>query len=165
MYERTTKQTRKAAHAAADENNNGQRTVCDSDSANMDDQGEQAPGDRLREVIGEEKAAAVNATLKRGNKEEDTIREIANNDLGLQYYPVSECNTLGSAFCALFWDPSSSFIIVSFKGTTPTDFMEWRSDFTFQRILANHCVTGFSRGKAHSIRLSLPSHHCLLYIF
>lgn len=36
--------------------------------------------------------------------------------LGLHYYTVSELNSPGSAFCALFYDPKGTFIVVGFKG-------------------------------------------------
>lgn len=147
MYERTSKQTRQAARSVAD--NKVPRTAKDGVTHVDDD--DHAPGSRIRQTCGEKSANAVDATLRDGNDEEDKIRSIADEDLELKYYPISECNSMGSAFCALFWKPEDSFIIVSFKGTTPTDFMEWRTDFTFQRIHANHCVTGFGTGA--SIRL------------
>jgi hypothetical protein len=38
--------------------------------------------------------------------------------LGLRYYTVSELNSPGSAFCALFYDPMGTFIVVGFKGVS-----------------------------------------------
>ncbi|KLO06236.1 hypothetical protein SCHPADRAFT_637328 [Schizopora paradoxa] len=140
MYERTTRQTRMAARSAAEHKvpTNGYNTIDDE---------HQRAGAHIQNVLGVKSADAVHATLHESNEEEDMIRRIAKEDLGLEYYPVSECNSLGSAFCALFWDPNDTFIIVSFKGTTPTDFSDWRTDFSFHRIHANHWVTGF--GKVH----------------
>ncbi len=140
MYERTAKQTKNAARAAAE---NKQPSTYQG-AADID---HEQPGSVLRHVCGEKSAEAVNAKLHEGNEEEDTIREIATKDLGLLYYPVSELNSLGSPFCALFWDPTDNFIIVSFKGTTPTDFMEWRTDFTFNTRDANSWLNGFGRGE------------------
>lgn len=36
--------------------------------------------------------------------------------IGIEYAPVSELNSVSSAFSALFWDPHSNWIVVAFKG-------------------------------------------------
>ncbi|KLO15955.1 alpha/beta-hydrolase [Schizopora paradoxa] len=135
MYERTGKQTRKTARAAAENKVHTTATEFDHGQA----------GNLIRQECGQKSADAVNASLHEINDEEITIKKIAMENLGLQYYPVSECNSLGSAFCALFWDPTDTFIIVAFKGTNPTDFKEWRTDFTFQMAHAREWINGFSR--------------------
>jgi hypothetical protein len=43
-----------------------------------------------------------------------------------------------------FWSKSNqdSFIVVTFKGTTPTNFIEWLTDFLFIRMDASQFVFG-----------------------
>ena len=79
------------------------------------------PGMQIADVCGARGASAVVHALHTTNVEERTIREIANSKLGLCYRTVSELNSLGSAFCGLFWDPEETFVIVAFRGTSPTD--------------------------------------------
>lgn len=105
-----------------------------------------APGQRLSEACGTEGAKLVRAQLHGDNTEEATISQLATR-LGLRYSTVSELNSAGSAYCGLFWDPNSTFIIVAFKGTNPTDFMEWSTDFTFQPLEAGQWLRGFGKGR------------------
>ncbi|KAJ1310414.1 hypothetical protein OPQ81_007149 [Rhizoctonia solani] len=67
---------------------------------------------------------------------------------GIEYEPVSELNGVGSAFAALFWHPQEPWIVVAFKGTSPTEFDEWVTDLTFTREDIGHWIPGF--GKVHS---------------
>ncbi|CAE6418675.1 unnamed protein product [Rhizoctonia solani] len=67
---------------------------------------------------------------------------------GIEYEPVSELNGVGSAFAALFWHPSEPWVVVAFKGTSPTEFDEWVTDLTFTREDIGHWIPGF--GKVHS---------------
>ncbi|QRW14667.1 Lipase (class 3) [Ceratobasidium sp. AG-Ba] len=67
---------------------------------------------------------------------------------GIEYEPVSELNGVGSAFAALFWHPQEPWIVVAFKGTSPTEFDEWVTDLTFTREDIGMHIPGF--GKVHS---------------
>ncbi|KAL5636128.1 hypothetical protein ACGC1H_004819 [Rhizoctonia solani] len=67
---------------------------------------------------------------------------------GIEYEPVSELNGVGSAFAALFWHPEEPWIVVAFKGTSPTEFDEWVTDLTFTREDISHWIPGF--GKVHA---------------
>ncbi|KAG8733182.1 hypothetical protein FRC11_008108, partial [Ceratobasidium sp. 423] len=67
---------------------------------------------------------------------------------GIEYEPVSELNSVGSAFAALFWHPNEPWVVVAFKGTSPTEFDEWVTDLTFTREDIGHIIPGF--GKVHS---------------
>ncbi|KEP50786.1 lipase [Rhizoctonia solani 123E] len=67
---------------------------------------------------------------------------------GIEYEPVSELNGVGSAFAALFWHPDEPWIVVAFKGTSPTEFDEWVTDLTFTREDISHWIPGF--GKVHA---------------
>ncbi|BFZ63219.1 hypothetical protein YB2330_004339 [Saitoella coloradoensis] len=56
---------------------------------------------------------------------------------------VSELNTTGSPFAALWWrEGDHPFIVVSFKGTSPGDFSEWITDATFQKTRAGAYLFG-----------------------
>ena len=146
MYERTCEATCEAS------SNVSSRKL--SKNPSFSHVGEQA-GALIRDMMGEDGARALDALLHSENTQEETICEIAASNLGLQYTPISELNTIGSAFCALFWDPRSNFIIVAFKGTTPTDFMEWRTNFTFNMSEANQWLRGFGRGELDHISVKL----------
>jgi hypothetical protein len=41
---------------------------------------------------------------------------------GLDYAPVSELDGSDSAYAALFWDPRANWIVLAFKGTSPTEY-------------------------------------------
>lgn len=66
---------------------------------------------------------------------------------GIEYEPVSELNGVGSAFAALFWHPNEPWIVVAFKGTSPTEFDEWVTDLTFTREDIGHWIPGFGKGE------------------
>lgn len=140
MYERSSRTTRRAAAVVA-ANSHGPRRRPTEWSLS-----ERRPGTHITELCGTAGAKAVIDELHSMSPEEDTIHAIAHDKLGLHYSTVSELNTTGSAFCGLFWDPRDSFIIVAFKGTTPTDFTEWASDFTFQLREAGLWLRGFGKG-------------------
>lgn len=63
--------------------------------------------------------------------------------LDFKYSTVSELNSQTSAFCGFFWDPKSNFIIVAFKGTSPTEFVEWACDFSYEPVQAGDYIRGF----------------------
>ncbi|KAF8610123.1 alpha/beta-hydrolase [Ceratobasidium sp. AG-I] len=67
---------------------------------------------------------------------------------GIEYEPLSELNSVGSSFAALFWHPREPWIAVAFKGTSPTEFDEWVTDLTFTREDIGKWIPGF--GKVHS---------------
>ncbi|CAG8660756.1 6435_t:CDS:2, partial [Paraglomus occultum] len=52
---------------------------------------------------------------------------------GLRFKSLSELGTNASPFCGAFYDRNKKFIVIAFKGTTPTDFAEWAVDATFMR--------------------------------
>ncbi|CAG8651359.1 6308_t:CDS:2, partial [Paraglomus occultum] len=55
------------------------------------------------------------------------------NKWGLRFYKLSELGTETSPFCGAFYSEKHNFIVIAFKGTTPTDFAEWAVDATFMR--------------------------------
>ena len=63
--------------------------------------------------------------------------------LGLEYEPVSELNSASSSYAAMFWDKRANWIVLAFKGTTPTEFDEWLTDFDITRVLAGRWVPGY----------------------
>jgi len=67
--------------------------------------------------------------------------------LGIEFEPVSELNSMSSAYSALFWDVNSNWIIVAFKGTSPSEFDEWITDFNFTRVPVDKDLPGY--GKVH----------------
>lgn len=53
---------------------------------------------------------------------------------GIEFAGVSELKSLGGPFCGIFWSTHSNCIIVTFKGTTPTNYDEFLIDATIQRV-------------------------------
>ncbi|KAI8066287.1 Alpha/Beta hydrolase protein [Gilbertella persicaria] len=72
---------------------------------------------------------------------EARIRQIAET-WGLHFAGVSELKSLGGPFCGIFWSETMPFIIVAFKGTTPTNYEEFLVDATFQRTDARSFLFG-----------------------
>jgi hypothetical protein len=74
---------------------------------------------------------------------EKPIRKIARR-YGLFFAGVTELKSLGGPFCGLFWskDTKNPFIIVAFKGTTPTNYSEFLVDATLQRTDARSYLFG-----------------------
>ncbi|QRW26960.1 Lipase (class 3) [Rhizoctonia solani] len=92
------------------------------------------PGTRLEPQVESTKPAPhgnTNAHVEPGPGD-STIRAHLQSS-GIEHEPVSELNGVGSAFAALFWHPKEPWIVVAFKGTSPTEFDEWVTDLTFTR--------------------------------
>lgn len=104
------------------------------------------PGQVLKDVVGSQAAALVSECLHKHNDEENEMTRFAAK-LGMKYATVSELNSQTSACSGLFWDPTSTFIILAFKGTSPDEFVEWAGDFTYEPRDAGDWVRGF--GKVH----------------
>ncbi|KAF8515774.1 Alpha/Beta hydrolase protein [Hysterangium stoloniferum] len=103
------------------------------------------PGALLSAILGPDAASEVNRHLH-ANPEEDALAAFAHR-LGLRYNTVSELNSQASAFCGMFWDPESTWIILAYKGTSPTEFVEWTTDFSFTPRDVGHWIRGW--GRAH----------------
>lgn len=101
------------------------------------------PGALLSAVLGQDVANEVNTHLH-DNAQEDVLAAFASR-LGIRYNTVSELNSQGSAFCGIFWDPKSTWIVLAFKGTTPTEFVEWTTDFSFNPRDVGHWIRGWRR--------------------
>ncbi|GJJ13132.1 hypothetical protein Clacol_007382 [Clathrus columnatus] len=101
------------------------------------------PGAILTAVLGEDVANEVNNHLHT-NAQEDVLAAFASR-LGIRYNTVSELNSQASAFCGIFWDPASTWIVLAFKGTTPTEFVEWTTDFSFNPRDVGHWIRGWRR--------------------
>ncbi len=64
---------------------------------------------------------------------------------GLGFTSLSELNSYGGPYAGMFWNKEKNFIVVAFKGTTPTYFSEWLIDFLIQKIDAR----AYLYGKVH----------------
>lgn len=65
--------------------------------------------------------------------------------LEINYEPVTELGDTSGAFCALFWDSYSNWIVVAFKGTGPIEFGEWLSDFNASLVSSGSYLDNFQR--------------------
>jgi len=102
------------------------------------------PGEVLQSAVGSTNAKQISASLHEHNDEESEMARFAAR-LGIKYAIVSELNSQTSAFCACFWDPKSNYIILAFKGTSPTEFVEWAGDFSYEPVDAGDHIRGFGR--------------------
>ncbi|PKY43505.1 alpha/beta-hydrolase [Rhizophagus irregularis] len=75
-------------------------------------------------------------------KDEKKIKEQIKK-FDLNFTSISELNTDdGGSFCGMFWSDKENFIIIAFKGTTPTNFAEWLGNLTFQCVDARNYLFG-----------------------
>uniref|UniRef100_U9TBG9 Fungal lipase-type domain-containing protein n=1 Tax=Rhizophagus irregularis (strain DAOM 181602 / DAOM 197198 / MUCL 43194) TaxID=747089 RepID=U9TBG9_RHIID len=75
-------------------------------------------------------------------QDEEPIKEQI-KEFDLNFTSISELNTDdGGSFCGMFWSIKENFIIISFKGTTPTNFAEWLGNLTFQCVDARNYLFG-----------------------
>ncbi|EXX66684.1 hypothetical protein RirG_121450 [Rhizophagus irregularis DAOM 197198w] len=72
-------------------------------------------------------------------------------DLGFNFVPLSELNSIDTLFAGMYLfehkndqedQENNNVIIVSFKGTSPTNFTEWLTDFLIMRADASQFVFG-----------------------
>jgi hypothetical protein len=102
------------------------------------------PGEALQTAVGAATAKQISASLHQHNDEESEMARFAAR-LGIEYTTISELNSQTSAFCGCFWDPKSNYIILAFKGTSPTEFVEWAGDFSYEPVDAGDYIRGFGR--------------------
>ncbi|EJT97151.1 hypothetical protein DACRYDRAFT_18877 [Dacryopinax primogenitus] len=104
--------------------------------------GEQALG-----ILGERGTQEMMSSLHE-SRGETQLPPWANSMVpSIKYSTVSELNGTDSAFCGIFFDPASTWIVLAFKGTDPTEFSEWASDFEYSPREAGNRITGF--GQVH----------------
>ena len=81
------------------------------------------PGDLIRDVFGRVGLTDINQTLKRSR----TVGRIQQftREMDIEFEPISELSSMSSAYCALFWDAKSNWIVVAFKGTYSESDPAW----------------------------------------
>ena len=130
MYERTSM----PVHIALAQTQNSKKEPVHRQSSMLGS----LPGQFIGETLGKTVASAISYDLH-NNPEENTISRYAEY-MGLKYNTVSELNSTGSALCGLFYEPGSTFIILSFKGTSAADFSGLSAS---QVIYTRHTLTYF----------------------
>ncbi|RUP48002.1 Alpha/Beta hydrolase protein [Jimgerdemannia flammicorona] len=75
------------------------------------------------------------------SESELTIKRQA-REWGLDFSGVSELKSLGGPFAGIFWSTRSNFIVITFKGTTPTNYDEFLVDANIQRKDARSFLYG-----------------------
>jgi len=90
-----------------------------------------------RDLTDSEKQREVKHLL---NQSTEYIRMRADS-WGFMFTSVSDCISIGGPFCGFFWpkDSSEKWIVVAFKGTSPTNFSEFMVDAT----IAHQNASGF----------------------
>ncbi|KAG8900122.1 hypothetical protein FRB99_006218 [Tulasnella sp. 403] len=114
------------------ERDNPGRQVVSNMQQCLDNVGEQPPDPAEPEhlLVGGAQVQHVKTTFEiKEEKSRGTIDQWA-AEYDVCFEPVSELASLSQAFCSVFWDPASTWIVVAFKGTDPRSFQEWVTDFT-----------------------------------
>ncbi|KAG9014715.1 hypothetical protein FRB94_010562 [Tulasnella sp. JGI-2019a] len=62
---------------------------------------------------------------------------------GINFAVASELKTTSQAYCSVFWDPRSKWVVVAFKGTDPLSVEEWTTDYTATFEDASKDISGF----------------------
>jgi len=92
------------------------------------------PGDLIQDVFGRAGLIDIKQALKRSSHV-SRIQEFA-RQMEIEFEPVSELNSMSSAYSALFWDVNSNWIVVAFKGTySESIWLCWMSDSCVRRDL------------------------------
>ncbi|CAG8755468.1 17561_t:CDS:2, partial [Acaulospora morrowiae] len=104
-------------------------------------------GERATEIGFEEVERLISIIINRND--EFIKNQVKNLELGdLEFTSVSELNTDdGGSFCGIFWSKEKNFIVVVFKGTTPSNIGEWMKNLMFQCVDARvHLLGQVHRG-------------------
>jgi hypothetical protein len=120
MYERTSATQRKAMKEAVSRQHmrlNPHRTGL----ARLKDF--PAPGDLIRDVFGRAGLIDVKQVLERSGHV-SRIQQFSRR-MEIDFEPMSELNSMSSAYSALFWDVNSNWIVVAFKGTYSESDLAW----------------------------------------
>jgi hypothetical protein len=98
-------------------------------------------GDHFHDkILGRLQKKGLNKT-KWGNNVIDDFCRLT----GVGYAPISELQTSESAFCSFFWDPKGKWIVVTFKGTGPTEYADWIADLTTSLTQVDDYLPKFSQ--------------------
>lgn len=83
------------------------------------------PGQLAEDTFGKGTASRIRDALhNRGTGRGDESIHAFAEHAGIKYAPASEMGDCSTAFCGIFWDEASNWIVASFKGTGPTEFSE-----------------------------------------
>lgn len=126
IYERDTRKVKDAYDLYTASKKAASAAGSSSTSPALEAQAENIIESRMKELLWESEAR---------------IRQIAES-WGLHFAGVSELKSLGGPFCGIFWSEAANFIVVAFKGTTPTNYEEFLVDATFQRTDARSFLFG-----------------------
>jgi len=76
-------------------------------------------------------------------KAEEVTRDVADS-WGMSFAGVSDFLTVAGPYCGIFYDKKleQNWIVVAFKGTSPTNFSEWLVDATFAHEVAEDYLWG-----------------------
>ncbi|KIM20347.1 hypothetical protein M408DRAFT_82147 [Serendipita vermifera MAFF 305830] len=95
----------------------------------------------LLDAFGKTATSHIRALLH-GSEGDDVITKLVGR-LGIEYEPVSELNSASSSYAAIFWEKRSNWVVLAFKGTSPSEFDEWLTDFDITRVHAGHRLPGY----------------------
>ncbi|KAG8888826.1 hypothetical protein FRB98_006722 [Tulasnella sp. 332] len=124
------------------------------------------PGALVAEIFGGDAHDAECAAQKLGHDLGSSAgdREIERfcTTFGIEYQPVSELNSSSAAYCSLFWDKSSNWMILAFKSQDMAQanfsffslfffffflfsFSEWMTDLDYTMTHGGSWIKGFGR--------------------
>ncbi|KAG8842661.1 hypothetical protein FRB96_004936 [Tulasnella sp. 330] len=113
--------------------------------ADGDEQGsDAAPGAVINSLFESSDVARIIKTLDATAEYSEAFIKDFTKRYGLAFAVASELQTTSQAYCSLFWEPKGKWVVVAFKGTDPTSFDEWATDFTCTFVDASRDIPGFS---------------------
>ncbi|KAG9009031.1 hypothetical protein FRB90_008651, partial [Tulasnella sp. 427] len=165
MYERDNKDTVKAVKqiqsqlAQADRVTRGLASIPLGLAGSVIGDRPDRPGRLFSSLLGGKNISSIaDQVLSIEHKSRDAI-DLWADKYGMCFEPISELASLSQAYVSVFWDPTSTWIAVAFKGTDPRSFEEWTTDFTATFANAQEDITGFNMVHRGFKERMFPSAH------
>ncbi|KAG8927417.1 hypothetical protein FRC01_007516 [Tulasnella sp. 417] len=102
------------------------------------------PGQLARTLVGGKSTSSLTDTVVALERDSRNTMDEWAREHKLEQEPVSELASLSQAYASVFWDPTSNWMVVAFKGTDPRSFEEWTTDFTASFDSAHDDIPGFN---------------------
>ena len=109
MYERNPpKNAAKSIHVI-------QENLNDDQDARPNPADLETPGLLFKKLVGSERCDRVESTLASMEDEGRVPIDLWAQAYNVCFEPVSELATISEAYCSVFWDPNSTWIIIAFR--------------------------------------------------
>ena len=113
-----------------------------------------SPGDLIRDMFGRGGQTDIHQVLKRSTNV-NRIQQFTRR-MEIEFEPVSELTSMSSAYCALFWEANSNWIVVAFKGTYFESALAWL-DGGLIRMQGLHLLSLMVRPRIYTVSFDLTN--------